>query len=244
MKTLIIIPTYNERENITKLLSQICDLLPQAHIVVVDDNSPDGTAQEVEHFAATTGFYVKLMKRTGERGLGKAYKTGFSYGLSHDYDTLITMDADLSHNPTYLPDFLHVAPAYDVVIGSRYVFNGGTINWALWRMGLSWCANTFARLLLNLHGHDLTSGYRLYHRTILEKIDLERINSDGYSFLVEVLFYIQQHHGRIHEIPIIFFNRTVGASKISKQEIYFGALTLFRLRVRSFFTKPHERILD
>ena len=165
-------------------------------------------------------------------------------GLSHKYEYLITMDADLSHNPAYLPDFLHAAPSYDVVIGSRYIRDGGTINWELWRMGLSWSANTFARLLLNLQGHDLTSGYRLYHRTILEKIGVETIDSNGYSFLVEMLFYIQQHHGRIHEIPIVFFNRTVGASKISKQEIYFGALTLFRLRVHSFFTRTHGRILD
>jgi len=234
MRILIIIPTYNEKENIRTLLQLIIKMIPDVNIVVVDDGSPDGTAREVEDFAATSHHHIQLIKRSGKRGLGVAYKAGFLYGLEQGYDIVMTMDADMSHNPEHLPQILTAIKDNDVVIGSRYIRDGGTINWGIGRILLSWCANKFARIVLGLNGHDLTSGYRAYRHTILEAIDLDSIQSNGYSFLVEVLFRAQQRHARISEVPIIFFDRTMGESKISKQEIYLGAFTLLRLRWRLY----------
>lgn len=237
MKTLIIIPTYNEKANISLVLEHITTTVPHVDIVVVDDNSPDGTADAVKSFAAASQKNIKVLRRTGRRGLGAAYKIGFAYGLSRGYELLVTMDADMSHNPMYLPAMLTAAQDNDIIIGSRYIRDGGTVNWKMWRVLLSRTANTFARFVLNVHGYDLTSGYRVYRREILEKINLNMIRSNGYSFLVEMLFYAQQHQARVYEIPIIFLDRTMGTSKISKKEIYRGAFTLFRLRFTSFFTK-------
>jgi dolichol-phosphate mannosyltransferase len=237
MKTLIIIPTYNEKANIPILLNQIIATLPQTHIVVVDDDSPDGTAEEVKRTTATSRHPIHLIQRIGQRGLGTAYKAGFEYGLARDYEVLVTMDADMSHNPVHLPKMLEALQDYDVVIGSRYIRDGGTVNWGIRRIFLSWCANRFAHVLLNLHGHDLTSGYRAYRRKVLEAIDWNTIESNGYSFLVETLFYAQRHHAKICEVPIIFWDRTMGQSKISKHEIYLGAFTLLRLRLHEFSRK-------
>ncbi len=235
--TLIIIPTYNEKGNIRLLIEQILATVPHAHVVVVDDGSPDGTAEIVGTMVASSGGSIHLICRTDERGLGTAYKAGFAYGLRQAYTVLVTMDGDHSHDPKHLPDMLVAAQNHDIVIGSRYIREGKTVNWAIWRLLLSWTANLFARMVLNVYGNDLTSGYRVYRREILELIDLEKIRSNGYSFLVEVLFYAQRQRASICEIPIVFLDRTRGTSKISKHEIYRGALTLFRLRFHRFFTK-------
>lgn len=237
MKTLIIIPTYNEKENIVKLLHLIAHTAPEAHIVVIDDHSPDGTAAEVSDFAHTTGVNVHLIERPGKLGLGTAYNAGFQYGLERDYEVFVTMDADFSHNPIYLPAMLAAIEEYDVVIGSRYIKDGGTINWPIRRILLSWSANQFARRLLGLSGNDLTSGYRAYRRHILAAIKIETVRSNGYSYLVEMLFRAQQQHARTFEMPIIFVDRTMGKSKISKREIYLGAFTLLRLRLKSDYRR-------
>lgn len=237
MKPLIIIPTYNEKANIVNLLGKIFAVLPTTHVVVVDDASPDGTADDVRWFTATTQQPIHLIERTDVRGLGGAYKAGFVYGLTQDYDVLVTMDADLSHNPGYLPAIVDATQQYDLVIGSRYIPGGCTRHWEPWRILLSWCANTFARVALDLHEHDLTSGYRAYRRKILECINLDVIRSNGYSFLVEMLFYAHQHHAIVGEVPIEFVDRTMGTSKISKREIYLGALTLLRLRFSRQYSK-------
>jgi dolichol-phosphate mannosyltransferase len=229
-KTLIIIPTFNERENILPLLTQLIATVPQAHIVVVDDFSPDQTGQVVKDFSQTTPANIKLIERSGERGLGQAYRAGLTYGMEQGYDIMVTMDADMSHNPVHLPAMLTALKNNDVVIGSRYIIDGGTINWRIRRILLSWLANRFARFLLGLKGGDLTSGYRAYRRTILEKIDLHQVKSNGYSYLVEMLFWAQRNKARTGEVPIIFFDRTLGKSKISRKEIYKGVLTLLRLR--------------
>ncbi len=238
MKTLIIIPTYNEKNNISMLLRRITEMAPEVDILVVDDNSPDGTALEVKNFVTGTRANIQLIERIGIRGLGTAYKTGFQYGLERNYDIFVTMDADLSHNPVHLPAILSAVRHYDLVIGSRHIRDGGIINWPFRRILLSWLANKFARLVLGVKGHDLTSGYRAYRRTILETIDLDAVRSNGYSFLVEMFYLAQCSHARICEVPIIFFDRTVGKSKISDREIYLGALTLLRLRWDSYFHKP------
>ena len=229
-KTLIIIPTYNERDNIEILLRQITETVPRAHIVVVDDFSPDGTGQVVKDFAANSSPNAFLIEREGPRGLGHAYRAGLRYGLENKYEILITMDADMSHNPVHLPAILTAIKNHDLVVGSRYIRDGGTINWPIRRILLSWLANKFARFLLGLKGGDLTSGYRAYRRSILEAIDLNRVKSNGYSYLVEMIFQAHRNNARVTEVPIIFFDRTLGKSKISKREVYRGVLTLLRLR--------------
>jgi dolichol-phosphate mannosyltransferase len=240
-KTLIIIPTFNEKDNIVPLLDQIHESVPWVDILVVDDMSPDGTGEVVEQFSEEleakenkiedeTGKII-LFRREGQRGLGFAYRAGLQYGLGHDYEILFTMDADHSHNPAHLPFMLMALKDHDVVIGSRYMRDGGTINWRIRRILLSWLANRFARFVLSLKGSDLTSGFRGYRKHIMAAIDLERMRSNGYSFLVEMLFRAQRQKAKVAEVPIIFFDRTMGKSKISKKEIYRGALTLIRLRL-------------
>jgi dolichol-phosphate mannosyltransferase len=232
MKVLIIIPTFNEKESIADLISAIRQSHVPADIVIVDDNSPDGTAEIVQTLAAIDQT-IKLIKRT-ERGLGTAYAAGFSFGLQRDYDLFITMDADFSHDPKYLPQILSAASHCDVVIGSRYIRDGGTINWSIRRILLSWLANKFAHILLKLQSSDLTSGFRAYRRPILQKIPFSTFRSQGYSFLVEMLFWAKNKDAAIVEIPIIFFDRRLGKSKISKREIYRGAWTLIRLRLSNW----------
>jgi len=233
---LIIIPTFNERENISIIMKQIIETISNVDILVVDDDSPDGTAKEVVSFSKVTKTKIDIIVRKGVRGLGSAYTTGFKYGLKHQYDVIITMDADLSHNPEHLPGFLDAIEHNDIVVGSRYIKHGGTINWRIRRILLSWLANKFARFVLGLEGHDLTSGFRAYSRPVLETIDLDKIKSNGYSYLVEMLFLTQKKGAHITEIPIVFYDRKMGKSKISKQEIYRGAFTLLRLR---FFSNEH-----
>jgi dolichol-phosphate mannosyltransferase len=232
VKTLVIIPTYNERENITLLLDKVVDTVPDVDVLVVDDQSPDGTGEAVKEFAQQTLANIILLVRKGEKGLGNAYRAGLRYGLAEGYDLLLTMDADLSHNPVYLPAIFSASKTHDVVIGCRYTWDGGTINWRIRRILLSWLANRFARFVLGVKGNDLTSGYRSYRRQILEAIQLDHVRSNGYSSLVEMLYWAQRQNARIAEIPIIFFDRTRGESKISRKEIYKGALTLLRLRFR------------
>jgi len=233
-KTLIIIPTYNERDNIVELLSQVTEIVPGADIVVMDDRSPDGTREAVKNFCnRKPGAGITLIERDGERGLGNAYREGLRYGLDHGYEVLVTMDGDISHNPLHLPSILSGMKDHDMVVGSRYIRDGGTINWRIRRILLSWLANRFARFVLHLKGGDLTSGYRAYRRKIIEAIRPETVKSNGYSYLVEMMFWAQRNNARVFEVPIIFFDRTMGKSKISRHEIYRGVLTLLRLRFRN-----------
>lgn len=230
MRTLIIVPTYNERENVRQLVSQVHAVVPTAEVLVVDDGSPDGTADEVRALQLDYAG-VTLLERQ-ERGLGTAYGAGLRWGLEQGFDALVTMDADLSHDARYLPAMLAAAEHQDLVIGCRYIRDGGTVNWRIRRILLSWLANRFARFVLGLRGHDFTSGYRIYRRTLVERIDLASIRSDGYSYLVEMLYVAQKAGATVAEVPIIFFDRRMGSSKISRREIYRGALTLLRLRFR------------
>jgi dolichol-phosphate mannosyltransferase len=231
-KNLVIIPTYNERENIGPLIKHIMLTVEGTDIVVVDDDSPDGTAGEVKSLQSSAGEHESRIMLI-ERKEGGAYQAGLQYGLNRGYRVLITMDADHSHNPLHLPAILTAIEENDVVIGSRYIRDGGTINWRIRRILLSWLANRFARFILHLQGRDLTSGYRAYRREILEKIGLDQVRSNGYSYLVEMLFRAQQNGARVKEVPIIFYDRTMGNSKISRKEIYRGVITLIRLRLTS-----------
>lgn len=238
---LMIVPTYNECENIRQLVSQLRALSVlsthehgvDVHVLVVDDGSPDGTGRIADEMAALDPG-VAVLHRAGKLGLGTAYKAGFDYGLARSYQYICTMDADFSHNPASLPAMVEKAiGGYDLVIGSRYVPGGGVVGWPAGRKLLSAVANRLAHLFLGIAARDCTAGFRCYRRNVLETIPLESIFSGGYSFLIEMAYLCEAAGFRIGEVPITFVNRTQGASKISKLEIFKAMYTLIRLRTRA-----------
>jgi len=218
-RTLIITATYNEAENIKNLISEIHKISPNFNVLVVDDNSPDGTGKIVADLSKTDKT-VNLIKRKGKLGYGSAFIEAFSWGLANkNFDFFISMDADFSHHPRHINQILEQLNKADVIIGSRYIPEGGTRNWGIHRKILSYCANIYSRLILNVPVNDCTSGYRCYKRHVLENIDLSKITSNGYSFLEEILYYCKLQNISFKEIPIIFKNRKYGKSKINKNEI-------------------------
>jgi glycosyltransferase involved in cell wall biosynthesis len=224
----IVIPTYNERENITLLVTGILSLGLSSRVVIVDDNSPDGTGQLADELAAANPG-VRVIHRPGKLGLGTAHIAGIKAALEGGSAYILTMDADFSHHPRYIPDLLAALDRFDVVIGSRYVPGGGTLYCTAPRKALSRGANLFARTVLSLQAGDATAGFRGYHRAVLASIALDEILSDGYSFLIELLYRCQRQGWRIGEVPIVFENRQRGASKISKGEIFKALQTVGRL---------------
>jgi dolichol-phosphate mannosyltransferase len=227
---LVIIPTYNERENIPLLLPRILNY-PQLSVLVVDDGSPDGTADIVATIAEQNA-RVHLLRRASKQGLGTAYIAGFRHALEQAVDYIFEMDADFSHDPCYLLDLLHAAQStYDLVIGSRYIPGGRTIDWGFGRQLISRSGNIYAQLLLGMSIADLTSGYRCYRRRAVEAVNLEHVRSNGYSFQIEMAYRVQQAGLRIGEVPIIFPDRRVGASKMSKQIVAEALLNVIRLRL-------------
>lgn len=233
----IVIPTYNERENIAALIQQIM-AFPRFSVLVVDDNSPDGTGQIVAELARQNQ-RVKLLARPGKLGLGTAYVAGFKQALSNGAQFIFEMDADFSHDPRYLPHLLAAAETeYDLVLGSRYVKGGGTTDWGLLRKLISRGGSFYARLILGLSIQDCTGGFRCYRRQILEQLDLDAVRSNGYSFQVEMLYRAHLGQFRIGEIPIIFPDRRVGASKMSRRIIVEAMIMVWRMR---FF--PHRMYL-
>ena len=228
-KTLVVVPTYQERETIAELVARFFESVPHCEMLVVDDASPDGTADICKRLMSNYE-NLRLLQRAGSRGLGRAYVAGFLYGLENGYDIIGTMDADMSHDPNYLPGMFDRTRDYDVVIGSRYVRGGGTINWRIRRILLSWLANKFAARLLGIPLRDLTSGFRLYRSHALRTVRFDAIKSTGYSFLVEVLYRLHRNGFRILESPIVFYDRTGGVSKLGRAEIFRGAFNLLRLK--------------
>jgi glycosyltransferase involved in cell wall biosynthesis len=226
---LVIVPTYNEAENIEQLVREILAQEAPLHVLIVDDNSPDGTG-ELADALADRHERVRVLHRAGKLGLGTAYIAGFCHALQEGYGYAITMDADFSHSPSYLPDLLALARSHDLAIGSRYVSRGGTTGWPLLRKVLSRGANTFARLTLGLQAHDCTAGFRCYRADVLQHMDLDTIFSSGYSFLVETVTRCERLGYCVGELPIIFANRQAGRSKISRIEIIKSVYTIFRLR--------------
>jgi dolichol-phosphate mannosyltransferase len=215
MRPLVVIPTYNESENIERMLRRICECLPGAGVLVVDDGSPDGTADLVKAVAAELPD-VHLLSRTSKSGLGSAYRAGFAWGLEHGYDACIEIDADFSHDPAALPTL--VAPlgeGYDLVIGSRYVEGGSIPNWAWHRHLLSRGGNAYASAVLSLGVSDSTAGYRAYSADLLRRLDLDRIRAEGYGFQIEMTYRSRQHGAAITEVPIKFVDREAGESKMS-----------------------------
>jgi glycosyltransferase involved in cell wall biosynthesis len=229
LKSIVIVPTYNEAENIRLLVADILSLPIPVDVVVVDDNSPDGTGQIADELASRYPA-VHVVHRPEKQGLGTAYKAGFRYALEHGYERILTMDADFSHPPGDIPAMLELSRTdADLVIGSRYVRGGGTHGCTLPRQVLSWGANAFAKTALGLQAMDCTAGFRCYRRQVLESIHLEAILSNGYSFLIEMLYRCQRQGWRVGEVPILFENRRRGASKISRQEILRAMRTVLRL---------------
>jgi len=231
MPPAIIIPTYNESDNIPTLVGQILALPLDARVIVVDDNSPDGTGELVDTLSAREP-RVRAVHRPAKLGLGTAHIAGMRQAFAFNLDPIVTMDADFSHHPRYIPNLLAGLINYDVMIGSRYVPGGGTRFFSVKRQILSNSANFFARSMLNLKATDCTAGFRAYRRPVLESIDLDHIFSNGYSFLIEMLFLCQAHGWRVGESPIIYEDRRAGASKISRAEIYKATYTVLRLAYR------------
>jgi len=236
MKPVVVVPTYNERDNIDILIEELLVLPDNVSVINVDDGSPDGTGEAADAWAAKTD-RVRVIHRPGKLGLGTAYIAGFKYALAADYDRILTMDADFSHHPRYIPSMLALSAERDMVIGSRYVPGGGTLRCTWKRRALSQGANTFAKLMLGLEALDCTAGFRCYRREVLEAIDLDAIFSNGYSFLIEMIYYVQRAGYRVGEVPIIFEDRRRGTSKISQNEVWRALQTVGRLSVRRWQAK-------
>ncbi len=228
VKTALIIPTYNEVLNISKLIRALKRLEINLKIIVVDDASPDGTGK-----IASAIPDVVLISRKGKMGLGSAYKEGFKYAFAHGYDVVATMDADLSHDPKFLPKMIAEIKDNDMVIGSRYVKGGGIIGFNFWRKLISGTAQFLSRVLLGINIKDATSGYRVYKKQVLTKIGYSSILSEGYSYLLESLYLARKHGFSVYEVPIVFKNRRLGLSKISGLEILKALFTVIRLKYKS-----------
>jgi len=215
VRVLVVVPTYNEAENIVKVLHRVHEALPEAGILVVDDGSPDGTAELVVE-STSEGDEVHVLSRASKSGLGSAYRSGFAWGLERGYEAFVEMDADFSHDPDALPDL--VAPleaGYEVVIGSRYVPGGSIPNWSWYRHLLSWGGNRYASVVLGLGVADSTAGFRAYAATVLRRLDLDRIRAEGYGFQIEMTYRAKQAGASITEVPIRFVDRVAGESKMS-----------------------------
>jgi dolichol-phosphate mannosyltransferase len=231
VRPLVILPTYDEAENVLPLSREILAVAPAAEILVVDDASPDGTADRVEA-ASRDERRLHLLRRPGKLGLGTAYLAGFRWGLERGHDPIATMDCDGSHAPRFLPALLEAARDHDLVIGSRYVPGGGIVNWPWYRRALSAFANRYTRVLLRLPTRDNTSGYRCYRRSVLEAADPFSIRASGYAFLEEMVFRVHRAGLRIAEVPIVFEERRVGESKIGTAEIWRAAWHVLATAVR------------
>jgi dolichol-phosphate mannosyltransferase len=214
MRTLVVIPTYNEAETITTLLEAVRAAAPAVDVLVVDDGSPDGTGKLAEDVATRLG-QIEVLHRPAKGGLGTAYRAGFAHGLAKGYGVLVEMDADFSHDPTALPALLRAAEEYDVVIGSRYVPGAAIPNWTLARLALSRAGNLYASLLLSLRVADSTAGFRVYRASSLERMDYSTVRAEGYAFQIEMTYRARSSGASIKEVPITFIDRAQGSYKMS-----------------------------
>ena len=229
-RALVIVPTFNERENVSRLIQRVLAQDPRLEVLVVDDGSPDGTGAVVEEMASQNN-RVHVLHRPRKMGLGTAYIAGFTWSLEHDYAYTFEMDADFSHDPAHLPQFLKAIETSDLVLGSRYREGKVTVvNWPLGRLLLSYFANVYARVVTGLPLWDSTGGFKCYRRTVLESIDLSRVRSNGYAFQIEMSFRAWKKNFKIVEIPIVFVDRTEGTSKMSKSIVREAIWMVWRLR--------------
>ncbi|MCG8341051.1 MAG: polyprenol monophosphomannose synthase [Cytophagales bacterium] len=240
---LVIIPTYNERENIVSLIKAIFSLSTNFHLLIVDDASPDGTAQIVKKLISTYPDRLHLICREEKWGLGTAYVEGFKFALKNGYDYILQMDADFSHDPKDLVRLYNTCKAenYDLVIGSRYISGVNVVNWPIGRVLLSYFASFFVRFITGLPIMDTTAGFKCYTKEVLETIDLDKIQFIGYGFQVEMLFLAWKYGFKLKEIPIVFTDRVRGVSKMSKSIISEAVFGIIKMKISSFFKKYHRR---
>lgn len=235
-KTLVIVPTYNERDNILTVFDMVFGLkIPGLDVLVIDDNSPDGTAAIVREAMVKFPDKIFIIERPGKMGLGTAYIAGFRFALEHGYDYVMEMDADLSHDPREIPNFLAKIKEADLVIGSRYLNGVNVINWPLSRLILSISASKYTQLITGLPVKDCTAGFKCFRREVLASIPLEEVRSNGYSFQIEMNFKAWKRGYRIAEIPIVFTDRTVGNSKMSRKIMIEASFMVWKLKILSLF---------
>jgi len=234
MKTLVISPTYNEGKNIESLVNQVLGPNPDYHLLIVDDNSPDGTAAIVKELQQTYP-NLSLEVRKGKAGLGTAYLFGFKWALERGYEAIVQIDADLSHDPKDVPRLVSELQNYDLIIGSRYVEGVSVVNWPIRRLILSYGANMYSRTVTGMPINDGTGGFKAWRGSLLRKIELNKVKSQGYSFQIEMNFRAWRQNARIKEEPIIFVDRTIGESKMSKAIMYEAIWMVLRLRIWKIF---------
>lgn len=235
-KALVLLPTYNEKENIERIIPEILKQDDRLFVLVIDDNSPDGTGKIADRIASRNP-RVLVLHREKKQGLGQAYIAGFRWALEHGYDYVFEMDADFSHDPKYLPDFLKTIKDNDIVLGSRYISGVNVINWPMMRLLLSYYANVYSRVITGLPLRDATGGFKCFRRKVLESIDLSEVRSNGYSFQIEMSYRAYKKGFRIKEIPIVFVDRTAGTSKMSKHIVREAIFMVWRLRLWSILGK-------
>lgn len=237
-RTLVIIPTYNEADNIQKIIPEVLlNTTPENefNILVVDDNSPDGTAKLAEDLNSK---FVNILKREKKSGLGTAYVAGFHYAIKHNYDYVFEMDADFSHDPKYLKSFIEkIIEGYDLVIGSRYINGISVLNWPLRRLILSYMASMYTRMVTGLKVMDTTAGFMCYRVSALKQINLDEVKSNGYSFQIEMKFKFYKKGFKIFEVPILFIDRREGESKMSRKVVYEAYFMVWKLKLKSVFGK-------
>ncbi|MBM4158357.1 MAG: polyprenol monophosphomannose synthase [Ignavibacteria bacterium] len=238
LKVLVIIPTYNESENILKIIEAVlknsCSEY-EFNVLVIDDNSPDGTSRLIKEYGNPC---VYIIDRERKMGLGTAYVVGFKHAIEKGYDYVFEMDADFSHDPVYLKDFLkQMENCYDLVVGSRYIDGVSVVNWPIRRLLLSYFANIYTRIVTGLKVHDTTAGFMCYRVEILKKINLDNIKSNGYAFQIEMKYKFHKKKFKIKEIPILFVDRRAGSSKMSKRVVYEAMYMVWILKLRSIFNK-------
>jgi len=231
-KSLVIIPTYNEIENVRKLIPDVLNRYENLDVLIVDDNSPDGTGEYVANLSLSNN-RVKLIRREKKLGLGTAYIAGFKYAIKNKYDYIFEMDADYSHDPGEIENFLKAIEEYDLVLGSRYLNGVNVINWPMRRLILSYFANFYTRVITGLPVRDATGGYKCFRREVLEAINLDKIKSNGYAFQIEMTFKAWKKGFRIKEISIIFIDRVKGKSKMSRKIVREAIFMVWKLRLRS-----------
>ncbi len=236
MTVLVVIPTYNERDNIVRLIPEVLAQDSRISVLVVDDNSPDGTADAVEEMARRDD-RILLLRREGKFGLGSAYRDGFRIALQRGASHIIEMDADFSHDPNSLPALLKEAESQDLVIGSRYTRGVSVVNWPIRRLLLSYCATVYTRIITGLRVTDCTSGFKCFRREVLEAINLDTVRSDGYSFQIEMNYLCMEKGYRIGEIPIIFIDRHAGTSKMSRKIVREAVFMVWKLRIGSLLKR-------
>ena len=236
-RALVIIPTYNERDNIERLTREVLAQDARLDVLIIDDASPDGTGQLADRIAAENP-RIRVHHRAGKLGLGTAYIAGFQWGLERDYDAFFEMDADFSHDPEHLPQFLEAIDRFDLVLGSRYLHGRVTVvNWPMGRLLLSWFANLYARVVTGLPVTDATGGFKCFRRKVLEGIQLNRVGSEGYAFQIEMSLRAWRRGFAIGEIPIVFADRDIGESKMSKRIIWEAVWRVWTLRILDLFRR-------